>query len=277
MITEARHGKGSIGVLLSDEETAAQLKKTVANTELASDHINQVSVQAAQLMADIQSRGLPSKIDGTITDARGAVDQLKYASETVNNTLSDALGPDRSGETAAENIRESLSNVNLATANIVDDTEALKHGFLFRGYFKKRGFYSFQDLTAEQYRTSKFFQNPSNQREWLDDSVTFARDDHGVELLTPAGEQRIDSIIGGVKDGVTNRPIVIEGYSTSSLPADRISESQSRPLLVARYLEKRFHLKPQDIGEIPLGMTPPDTSGKATWNGVCLVILVARK
>ena len=277
LVTDARRGNGSIGVLLNDPKTAAQLKQTVANAEQASDHINRITVQAGQLVTDVQSRSLPAKIDGTIVDAHGAVDQLKQASEKVNTTLNDALGPDRSGQTAAENIQESLSNVNLATANITDDTEALKHGFLFRGYFKKRGFYSFHDLTSGQYRTNKFFQNPANQREWLDASVTFRKDDHGTELLTPAGEQQLDSILGGIKDGVIDRPIIIEGYSSAAQPADQINESQSRSLLVARYLEKRFHLRPQDIGEIPLGATPPGVSGKSSWSGACFVLLAARK
>jgi phospholipid/cholesterol/gamma-HCH transport system substrate-binding protein len=277
LVTDARHGKGSVGVLLNDPKTAAQLRQTVANAESASDRINQITVQAGQMVTDVQSRNLPGKIDGTLTDAHDAVDQLKQASEKVNITLNDALGPDRSGQTAAENIRQSLSNVNLATANIAEDTEALKHGFLFRGYFKKRGFYSFHDLTPEQYRTSRFFQNPSNRREWLDASTSFTKEDHGAEVLTTTGQQQIDRLVGDLGDGVIDHPIIIEGYSTSGPAAEQINESRTRSILVARYLEKRFHLRPQDIGEIPLGSTPPSALGRPSWNGVCLVILAKTK
>ena len=50
------------------------------------------------------------------------------------------LSPDVHGKDPGDNIRETLSSLNEATANMADDTEALKHGFLFRGIFKRRGY-----------------------------------------------------------------------------------------------------------------------------------------
>ena len=134
-------------------KTAFKLKQTVANAEQASANVKQMSFQAGQVVTDIQSRKLPAKLDDTVATARHAAQQIDEASQKVNTTLDGALGPDHLGENAAENIRESLSNVNQATANLADDTEALKHEFFFRGFFKKRGYYSLAELTPDQYRT----------------------------------------------------------------------------------------------------------------------------
>ena len=276
LVTDARNGKGPAGVILSDQQTAAQLKMTIANAQQASDHINQLTVHANQLMDDVQNRNLPAKIDDTLVSARHASAQLDQVSQQVNGTVTEALGPDLSGDNAGVNLRESLSNVNLTTANTADDTEALKHEFFFRGFFKKRGFYSLQELTPEQYRNTKYFQSPSNRRYWIDSSA-FRKDTNGVESLTPAGLQQIDQSMGNMKDEVIRKPIVIEGYSADPSGAEQIRESRDHALLVSHYLEKRYHLRAQDVGVMPLNTTPPASAGKPAWDGASIVLLADKK
>jgi phospholipid/cholesterol/gamma-HCH transport system substrate-binding protein len=111
---------------------------------------------------------------------------------------------------------ETLPDVNLATANLADDTEALKHEFLFRGFFKKRGFYSLSELTPEEYRADSLFQNARNERFWLGPE-SFTQDQNGTQLLSSEGQAQIDRTVGSAKDEITDRPIVVEGYSTDSL------------------------------------------------------------
>jgi phospholipid/cholesterol/gamma-HCH transport system substrate-binding protein len=277
LVDDARHGKGPVALLLNDPQTAAQLKEAVANVNQASGNIKQISVQAGQLVSDIQSRNLPAKLDDTMNNARSASQQLDQASKKVNSTLTDALGPDNTGETAAENIQQTLSNVNLATANLADDTEALKHEFFFRGFFRKRGFYSLQELTPNQYRGNSYFQDPTDHRAWIDASTAFTTDSNGVETLSPVGAQQIDAALGDIKNAIVNQPIVVEGYSTEKPAALQLIESRSRSLLVARYLEKRFHLEAKNIGVMPLNDKPPSSSLRSSWNGVCIVILTAKK
>jgi phospholipid/cholesterol/gamma-HCH transport system substrate-binding protein len=216
-------------------------------------------------------------VDDTLASARDASQQIDQASQKVNVTLVDALGTDRSGENGAENIRETLSNVNLATANLADDTEALKHEFFFRGFFKKRGFYSLDELTPAQYRTNAYFQNVHNHRSWLSAADTFTLNSKATEVLSPAGEQQIDQIVGGMKDQIVDQPLVVEGYSSQVSPSGQVLLSRSRSLLVASYMEKRYHLRSQDIGVMSLNATPPSASSKSSWDGVCIMVLAENK
>jgi phospholipid/cholesterol/gamma-HCH transport system substrate-binding protein len=277
LITLARSGNGPVGVMLNDKQTAAQLKQAVANAEQASAHLNQISLQAGQIVTDAQSRQFPAKVDAAIANAQHAVRQLDQASQQVNTTLNGALGPDRSGEDAAENIRESLSNVNLVTANMADDTEALKHEFFFKGFFKKRGFYSLQELTPSQYRANSYFQRASNHRLWLEGAEAFTTNSKGSEVLSATGERQIDRFIGNEKNVIMDEPMVIEGYSEQPVAAEQITISTSRSLLAAQYLEKHFRLKSQDIGMISLMATPPPSSARASWDGACIVLLARGK
>jgi predicted ABC-type transport system involved in lysophospholipase L1 biosynthesis ATPase subunit len=223
--------------------------------------------------SDFQSRDLFTKAEDTLNNAKDVSWQLAQTSQQVRLTLTDALGPDRSGENAADNIRETFSNINLATANMADDTEALKHEFFSRGFFKKRGFYNLIDLTPDQYRSNPYFNSQKNQRAWLNAADSFGKDSNGTEVLSAVGEQQIDQVIGAAKDSVMDQPIIIEGYSNHASAADELATSRSRSLLIAHYLEKRFHLSARNIGVMPLSGTAPSSSGKDSWDGACIVLL----
>jgi len=277
MVTGIRSGKGTVGMLLNDQQTANQVKDAVGNADQAAANLNQVTVQAKQVMTDFQSRDLFGKAEATLNNTKDASRQIAQASQQINLTLNDALGPDRSGENAAQNIRETFSNVNLATANMADDTEALKHEFFFRGFFKKRGYYSLSELTPDQYRSNPFFDNPKNRRTWLNAADAFGKDSNGNEVLSPAGELEIDQIIGTDKDSAIDQPIIVEGYSNQASAADEMVTSRSRSLIVARYLEKRFHLSDKNIGVMPLNATAPPSSGKDSWDGACIVLVANAK
>jgi len=273
IVTGIRNGKGTVGMLLNDQDTATGVRDTVGNARQAATNLNQVTVQARQVMTDFQSRDLFGKAEETLNNTKDASRHLDQTSQRINLTLADALGPDRSGENAAENIRETLSNMNLATANIADDTEALKHEFFFRGFFKKRGYYNLKDLTPDQYRVNRYFNSQSNRRAWLNAADAFAKDSNGNEVLSAAGEQEIDQIIGAAKDSVIDQPIVVEGYSNQASAAEEMATSWSRSLIIAHYLEKRFHLNAKNIGLIPLNATAPSSSGKDSWDGACIVLV----
>jgi phospholipid/cholesterol/gamma-HCH transport system substrate-binding protein len=277
MVTGIRSGKGTVGMLLNDPQTAAAAKNAVENVQQAAVHLNQVTVQARQVMTDLQSRDLFARAEATLNNTKDASLHLDQASEQVNQTLTDALGPDRSGENAGQNIRETLSNINLATANMADDTEALKHEFFFRGFFKKRGYYSLQELTPDQYRSNSYFTNERNRRAWLNAADAFAKDSTGNEVLSAAGKQEIDQVFGTAKDSVIDQPIIVEGYSNQPSAASEMVTSRSRSLIVARYLEKRFHLSSRNIGVMPLNATAPPSSGKDSWDGACIVLVANAK
>jgi phospholipid/cholesterol/gamma-HCH transport system substrate-binding protein len=277
LVTGIRSGNGTVGMLLNDQQTANKVKDTVGNADQAAANLNQVTVQAKQVMTDFQSRDLFGKAEATLNNTKDASRQIAEASQQINLTLNNALGPDRSGENAAQNIRETFSNVNLATANMADDTEALKHEFFFRGFFKKRGYYSLNDLTPDQYRSNSFFDNPKNLRTWLNAADAFGKDSNGSEVLSAAGEQEIDQVIGANEDSVIDQPIVVEGYSNQAPAANEMVTSRSRSLIVARYLEKRFHLSPKNIGMMPLNATAPPSSGKDSWDGACIVLVANAK
>jgi phospholipid/cholesterol/gamma-HCH transport system substrate-binding protein len=162
--------------------------------------------------------------------------------------------------------------VNEATANMAEDTEALKHGFLFRGFFKRRGYYSIAQLVPDQYRKDKTFGNPKNPRAWIEAGELFAPKGEG-EALSEAGKARIDAAISEFGERAIGAAIVVEGYAMTEGSGDELGLSRRRATLVQNYIQGRYQLSSQNIGTVPLRGVPPPATRKRSWNGICIVLL----
>jgi phospholipid/cholesterol/gamma-HCH transport system substrate-binding protein len=284
LVTGLRKGKGTVGMLLSDEATAQQVRAAIGNTRQATEGFDQITdkanvlvTHANEMVSDLESRDLPEKAQQTLDNVKSASVQLNDSSTRLNQALTGALASDATGVDAAQNIRESLSNVNTATANLADDSEALKHEFFFRGFFRKRGFYTLSTLSPDEYRSESFFSNSSNQRKWLPASDIFVELPDGRQVLSPKGTATLDNFGAEAKDTISGKAMVIEGYASNAAPAKQLLVSKTRAALVKRYLEQHFQVNPTNIGIVPLNAMTPQNTGKTTWDGVCVVILARKK
>ena len=174
--------------------------------------------------------------------------------------------------TATANIRESLTNANTATANLADDTEALKHNFLTRGFFKKRGYYNLAEMSPEEYRKERAFTDPANHRVWVSGSELFQKNSNGEEL-SATGRALLNAALTQNGDPMTVDPIVIEGYSDGGAATDQLRLSRSRAMIVRQYLQDHFQLDPRNIGVVSLKNSPPKGTAHAKWDGICIVVL----
>jgi phospholipid/cholesterol/gamma-HCH transport system substrate-binding protein len=170
------------------------------------------------------------------------------------------------------NIRESLTNANTATNNLADVTEALKHNFLTRGFFKRRGYYNLSEISPSDYRKDRAFTDPKNHRVWLSASELFQSGPNGEEL-SAKGIALLNAAFTENGDPMVESPIVIEGYGNGDSPADQLRRSRSRAMLVRKYLEARFQLDPRNVGIVPLKNSPPKRTERTTWDGICIVVV----
>ncbi len=168
VVLDVRNGKGTAGLLLEDKATAADVKQSLVNVRQTTEKLNDTSTRADNLLADVQTRQLIPKIDDTLVSAKAATQNLNQTTEQINTTLKSAFAEDQYGEDAGTNLQQSLTNLNQASGNLTDDTEALKHEFFFKGFYKHRGYYNLDDLPAEQYRSGQIFKSLPQSREWID-------------------------------------------------------------------------------------------------------------
>ncbi|HXS35050.1 MAG TPA: MlaD family protein [Flavipsychrobacter sp.] len=111
VINDLQNGKGTAGMLLTNEAASRNLQDAIS-------HINHASKEADDLMNKLHS--VADDLDESINDEHG----------TVHTLLRDS--------TVSIKINNSLDNIEKGTASFNEDMEALKHNFLFRGYFRKQ-------------------------------------------------------------------------------------------------------------------------------------------
>lgn len=147
-------GQGSVGVLLNDQQLAADIKETVRYLKISSQETAASMAQVNKLLASLDHK---DNAIGVLKDTAVAgqlkrtVANLEQSSRAVNQTLGKldaAVAEIKDGQGAvnyltkdpksARQIDSMMTNINKAAILLQQDLEALKHNFLLRGYFKKQ-------------------------------------------------------------------------------------------------------------------------------------------
>ncbi|MGA7159152.1 MAG: MlaD family protein [Acidobacteriaceae bacterium] len=273
IVVGLKRGNGTAGMLLQDRQLANSIRQTISNTEQVTTSLRATANQANLLVNDIGSRKFPQKIDDTLVSVRDAAANIDSTSVGVHQTVTDLTQPDEHGVAVGTNLRETISNMNAATGNLAEDSEALKRNFLVRGFFRKRGYYTLTAVSPAEYRSDSFFASSGHQRIWLGAELLFKRNTNDEEDLSEVGKKAIDEALAPYGDAIVDSPIMVEGYSTDGATIERIQLSSLRANAVRNYIRERFHLDPISIGAVGLADEAPKGARRTTWNGISIVLL----
>jgi phospholipid/cholesterol/gamma-HCH transport system substrate-binding protein len=273
IVVGIKQGHGTAGMLLKDETAADNVRQTISQAKDITTNLSQISTQAKTLMTDVQSRQFPEQVDQTMHSVKRSADNIDDSTRQIHSMVAEITKPDAEGMSFGENVRESLSHVNGATGNLAADTEALKHNFLVRGFFRRRGYYNLSDLAPDKYRKDKTFLKLQNNRVWLSGSDLFQDAANGTEVLSAAGQVLLVKALAEYGDAIVEQPIVIEGYSNAGDVDGQISTSRARAILVRQYLFTHYQLDLTKVGVVSMRNSPPQGVGHPVWDGICLVIV----
>lgn len=110
VVNDVKNGKGSLGAILNDTAIVVNLNQAINKIKKVGDNADELTNELNAITASVKSDLLTSK---------GAYNAL----------LKDTL--------LAVKINKTVDNVELGTASFTENMEALKHNFLFRGYFRR--------------------------------------------------------------------------------------------------------------------------------------------
>lgn len=152
---EVQLGKGTIGKLLKDTAFAKNIDLTVFNLKESSKKSTEILLSIEDKLKGINLKDgalgtiltdtvfsgniermvkeimLASTNSKEITqELKGLIINLKAGQGLVGSIVADT--------TLVNNLEKSMDNIQKGTAAFNEDMEALKHNFLFRGYFKKQ-------------------------------------------------------------------------------------------------------------------------------------------
>jgi outer membrane protein OmpA-like peptidoglycan-associated protein len=146
-------------------------------------------------------------LDGA-NDALQSVDQAAGNLQAISSKINQGQGT----AGALINDRAVYEHINEATRNLQDDTEALKHNFFLRGFFKKRGYENANELKEHAisgiparspikgfaYPAKKLFDKPDGAKlkssKMLDEAGRFLESNHhGLVAIAAFADQKGDS------------------------------------------------------------------------------------
>ncbi|MBQ0734697.1 MlaD family protein [Aquimarina celericrescens] len=152
--TEIIEGKGTIGLLINDSIMANDLKRTMYELRKASAGASLAITELKEIISSInQSESvagvlLSDSVSGQkMKTILGNLEQSSMDISEVSKNLNVVLKDIKEGEGAlnylakdpalVKNIDSTMNNIKEGTQRFNQNMEALRHNFLFRGYFKK--------------------------------------------------------------------------------------------------------------------------------------------
>ena len=238
-----RSGKGSLGKLVNDDELYNRA------TALAK--------QAEEIAAN----------------ARQVV-------ENANNTLKGFQSKDGPVQGMTASVKQTMDDARQAIEGLAENMDALKHNFLLRGFFNRRGYFDLAQVSPDDYRKGALTKGSDRRvvRVWERADVLFemTQEPPENERLTEAGKAWIDAAIAPYLEQVASGIVIVEGYAQHGAREEQYLRSRVRASLVRAHLIARFELDPQATGAMPLSAESTGGPGNSPWDGIALAVILPK-
>lgn len=146
-------GKGTMGSLITDTLMARDLKETMRYLKITGKEASETVLKLNQLIESLDSKdnvigvikdsAVAQKIKNMVTNLDESSVGIDKAITNLNATIKNikdgkgAINYLSNDPKLVRNIDSTMTNINQASFRLNENLEALKHNFLFRGYFRK--------------------------------------------------------------------------------------------------------------------------------------------
>jgi len=224
----------------------------------------------------LNDRALYDRISLVSREAERTVTNLREATDRARTAVEGFTSQGGTGQQITQTLRNTLAQVQEVSSDLAEGTEALKRNFLFRGFFRQRGFFDIDTLSREAYQSGALEgRDRTALRIWIDANVLFELGPDGVEQLAAAGRRRLDSAMADFVRYPRDSPLVVEGYAEGREGETAYLVSDDRAQMVRDYLLVRFRRQTTVTGIMPMSdLAPGSPRGDGRWSGVALALFV---
>jgi len=269
------------------DNVGTELETMVKSGKRAVDQVQKVLVDAEQVLAKVKAGegtigklvtddALYQRAAGIAAETEKTMANLQAVTARARTTFDSITARDSTAQQALRSIQGTLTEAQEVMSDLSEGTEALKRNILFRGFFRKRGFFDLDAITRDAY-VAGALEGDSRValRVWIDADGLFGRDADGVEQLSEPGRRRIDSSMADLVRYPRDSALVVEGYAHVTEGGAAHLISAERASLVRDYLLSRFRRRATLTGAMPMGSQAPGSpSGDERWSGVALTLFV---
>lgn len=265
-------------------DVAPDMKKMAASGALISSDIAQISEQIrtgkgtiGKLVNDDE---LYKRVTAIAEQADGIASDTRQLVASTKKTLEGFQAKDGPVQGMTASVKQTMDDARKAVEGLAENMDALKHNFLLRGFFKRRGYYDLAEMSPAEYRQGTLTKGSDRRvvRAWGRADSLFEPDPdrQDQERLTAAGQAWVDSGIAPYLEHVASGIVIVEGYSQRGTRDEQYLRSRARAGIVRDYLIGKFHLDPQATGAVPLSAESTDSPGKTPWDGVALAVILPK-
>ncbi|MGH9158835.1 MAG: MlaD family protein [Vicinamibacteraceae bacterium] len=238
VVANLEAGRGTVGKLLTDDTLYKRVAQIAEQTQESTRSIQQTAGEIEQAVRTFRAEGGPG-------------DRLRADMEQI------------------------LGHVSETTERVAQSAEALQRHWLFRGFFRRRGFYDLRDVSVAEYRRGALETDDRVAlRLWIDADGLFEGEDER-EVLSTAGRQRLASAMGALLRYPRDSTLIVEGYALDGATDVRFLRSETRAEIVRDYLQRRYRRPAALTGIMPLGNEADNSPrGDGRWDGIALALFV---
>ncbi len=150
IVEKVNAGKGTIGKIINDEElyySAVEITKSADSSLVQMTlKLNEITDFIVGLGTGVES--IVSNVDSSVSDIKNLISTVENGEGVLGALISDRSAYD-SIKTVINNLVETTQFAKEGTKNFLENMEALKHNWLFKGYFEERGYWKKEEFETQ--------------------------------------------------------------------------------------------------------------------------------
>lgn len=149
IVEKVNRGEGTIGRIVNDDElyfAAVGITKSADSSLVKmTQRLNEITEFIVGMGSGVEH--IVSNVDSSVADINELISTVKKGEGVLGALISDRSSYD-SIKTVINNLVLTTQNAKIGTESFIENMEALKHNWLFKGYFEQRGYWK-----KEEYET----------------------------------------------------------------------------------------------------------------------------
>jgi phospholipid/cholesterol/gamma-HCH transport system substrate-binding protein len=147
VVSKLNSGEGTIGQLINNDALYKNMDLTIREFASSSQKLDILMTQASMTVNQVSGEidKFSRSLSLITSDIAGITSKINSTESLVGTVLTDTLLA-QNIKGMVNNLNETSSNLELASFSFYQNMEALKHNFLFKGYFEDLGYWDKADF-----------------------------------------------------------------------------------------------------------------------------------
>jgi phospholipid/cholesterol/gamma-HCH transport system substrate-binding protein len=143
VVGKVNRGEGTIGKIVNDDRLYESAVNITRNADKSLTAVTQRLTSVSDIIVEMTGsiNSIITSVDTAIVDVRNIIEKVNNGEGTLGALISDEKIAD-SVKTIMANLTKTSEDARMATSSLAENMEALKHNWLFKGYFEKRGYWN---------------------------------------------------------------------------------------------------------------------------------------